>query len=219
MKHYLYISETKLDMLHPQILKTILDNIDDESNINAGFSSTVTANPDNEKTIYDKLDLVSSYLENEGTIGTVDFPKQYFNGILPMRWGFYGRDEKSQLVYFGGVTDAGTVLGLGGSIHHVLGKERGSIHTHSNSLPFAITNKLNEELNIPLTPRDEFEMEGQSRTFALNDESYLEAVKLATHQMEGPLQNLEFLAQKLVAGGEDRKKIVLGTPIYVAFAE
>ena len=219
MKNYLYVSETKIDILYPQILKTILDNIDDESNINAGISSTLTANPDNEKTIYDKLDLVCSYLEKEGAVGTVDSSQQYFKGILPMRWDFYGRDEKSQLVYFGGVTDAGTVLGLGGSIHHVLGKERESSPAHSQSLPFAITNKLNEELNIPLTPRNEFEMEGQSRTFALNDESYLEAVKLATHQMEGPLQNLEFLAQKLVAGGEDRKKIVLGTPIYVAFAE
>jgi len=35
--------------------------------------------------------------------------------------------------------------------------------------------------------------------------------------MEGPLQDLEFLAQRLVAGGEDRK-VVLGTPIYVAVA-
>lgn len=124
MKHYLYVSETKIDMLYPQILKTILDNIDDESNINAGFNTTLTANPDSGKTLYEKLDLVSSYLEKEGAIGTVDSPKQYFKGMFPMRWGPYGRDEKSQLVYFGGTTDAGTVLGLGGSIHHVLGKER-----------------------------------------------------------------------------------------------
>jgi hypothetical protein len=219
VKHYLYVSETKIDMLYPQILKTVLDNIDDESNINAGFSSTLTANPDSGKTLYDKLDLVSSYLEKEGTIGTVDSPKLYFKGILPMRWGPYGRDEKSQLVYFGGITDAGTVLGLGGSMDYVLGKERGSSHAHSHSLPFAITNKLNEELDIPLTPRDEFEMEGQNRTFALNDESYLEAVSLAIDQMEGPLQNLEFLAQKLVAGGGEDRKAVLGTPIYVAVAE
>ena len=217
MKHYLYVSETKIDMLYPQILKTILDNIDDESNINAGFSNTLTANPDSGKTLYDKLDLISSYLEKEGSIGTVDSPRQYFKGILPMRWGPYGRDEKSQLVYFGGITDAGTVLGLGGSMNHVLEKERGSSHAHSHSLSFAIANKLSEELDIPVTPKDKYEIEGVSRTFALNDESYLEAVSLATDQMEGPLQNLEFLAQKLIAGGDDRK-VVLGTPIYVAVA-
>ena len=217
MKHYLYVSETKIDILYPQIVKTILDNIDDESNINAGFSSTLTANPDNEKTIYDKLDLVSSFLENEGTIGTVDSPKQYFKVILPMRWGSYGWDEKSQLVYFGGITDAGTVLGLGGSMDDVLGKERGSSHANPNSLPFAIANKLSVELNIPLIPGDKYEIEGQSRAFALNDESYLEAASLATDQMEGSLQNLEFLAQKLIAGGDDRR-VVLGTPIYVAVA-
>ena len=62
-----------------------MDNIDNESNINAGFSSTLTANPDSGKTIYDKLDLVSSYLEKEGAVGTVDSPKQYFKGMLPMR--------------------------------------------------------------------------------------------------------------------------------------
>ena len=218
MKHYLYVSETKIDILYPQILKTILDNIDDESNINAGFSSTLTANPDSGKTIYDKLDLVSSYLEKEGAVGTVDSPNQYFKGMLPMRWGPYGRDEKPQLVYFGGITDAGTVLGLGGSIHHVLGTERGSSRAHSHSLSFAIANKLSEELDIPVTPRDKYEIEGVSRAFALNDESYLESVRLATDQMDGPLQNLEFLAQKLIEGGDDRK-VVFGTPIYVAVAE
>ena len=218
MKYYLYVSKTKIDILYPQILKTILDNIDDESNINAGFSNTLTANPDSGKTLYDKLDLISSYLEKEGSIGTVDSPRQYFKGILPMRWSSYGRDEKSQLVYFGGNTDAGTVLGLGGSMDHVLGKEKVSSPANSHSLPFAIANKLSMELNIPLTPGDKYEIEGVSRTFALNDESYLEATSLATDQMEGPLQNLEFLAQKLLAGGDERK-VVLGTPIYVAVAE
>ena len=218
MKHYLYVSETKIDTLYPQILKTILDNIDNESNINAGFSSTLTANPDSGKTIYDKLDLVSSYLEKEGAVGTVDSPKQYFKGMLPMRWGSYGRDETSQFVYFGGITDAGTVLGLGGSIHHVVDREGESSHAHSHSLSVAIANKLSEELDIPLTTRDKYEIEGVSRTFALNDESYLESVRLATDQMEGPLQNLEILAQKLVAGGDNRK-VVLGTPIYIAVAE
>ena len=186
MKHYLYISETKINLLYPQILKTILDNIDDESNINAGFSSTLTANPDSGKTLYDKLDLVSSYLEKEGSIGTVDSPKQYFKGILPMRWGSYGRDEKSQLVYFGGITDARTVLGLGGSINHVLGKERGSSHAHSHSLSFAIANKLSEELDISVTPRDKYEIEGVSRAFALNDETYLESVELCNRSNGGP---------------------------------
>ena len=218
MKYYLYVSKTKIDILYPQILKTILDNIDDESNINAGFSNTLTANPDSGKTLYDKLDLISSYLEKEGSIGTVDSPRQYFKGILPMRWSSYGRDEKSQLVYFGGNTDAGTVLGLGGSMDHVLGKEKVSSPANSHSLPFAIANKLSMELNIPLTPGDKYEIEGWSRAFALNDESYLEAASLATDQMEGPLQNLEFLAQKLLAGGDERK-VVRGTPIYVAVAE
>ena len=195
-----------------------MDNIDDESNINAGFSSTLTANPGSGKTIYDKLDLVSSYLEKEGAVGTVDSPKQYFKGLLPMRWGPYGREEKSQLVYFGGITDVGTVLGLGGSTYHVLDKEGGSSHVHSHSLSFAIANKLSEELDISVTPLDKDEIEGVSRTFALKDESYLESVRLTTDQIEGPLQNLEFLAQKLVAGGDNRK-VVLGTPIYVAVAE
>ncbi|WP_458720411.1 DUF7019 family protein [Candidatus Nitrosocosmicus sp. R] len=218
MKHYLYVSKTKIDMLYPQILKTILENIDDESNINAGFSNTLTANPDSGKTLYDKLDLISSFLEKEGSIGTVDSPKQYFKGILPMRWGSYGWDEKSQLVYFGGFTDAGTVLGLGGSMDHVLEKEKLSSHANPNSLPFAIANKLSVELNIPLIPGDKYEIEGQRRAFALNDESYLEAALLATDQMEGPLQNLEFLAEKLIAGGGDDRRVVLGTPIYVAVA-
>ncbi len=205
-------------MLYPQILKTILENIDDESNINAGFSNTLTANPDSGKTLYDKLDLISSYLEKEGSIGTVDSPRQYFKGILPMRWGYYGRDEKVPIGVFWryyrywNSFRPRRINGL------CFRKEKVGTHANSHSLSFVIAYILRVELNIPFTPGDRHEIEGQSRAFALNHESYLEATSLATDQMEGPLQNLEFLAQKLIAGVDDRR-VGPGTPIYVAVAE
>jgi hypothetical protein len=49
----------------------------------------------------------------------------------------------------------------------------------------------------------------------------LHAVYLATTQMEGPQQRLEFLAKRLLHGTYPRieKQILLATPLYVAMAE
>lgn len=53
--------------------------------------------------------------------------------------------------------------------------------------------------------------------------SVLDAVALATPQMRGPFQNVEFLAKRLAFGSiEDvdiDKRILLATPLYVAMAD
>jgi hypothetical protein len=38
-----------------------------------------------ERTLYSELELVERYLDEEGVVGTVDEPRQYFRGELRMR--------------------------------------------------------------------------------------------------------------------------------------
>jgi len=65
-----------------------------------------------------------------------------------MRWGPYGsplhrsRKEETGLVYFGGATKSGTILGLGGSMYHCIGELRQEDYVHSVSASYAIISKL-----------------------------------------------------------------------------
>jgi hypothetical protein len=106
------------------------------------------------------------------------------------------------LVYFGGITPSGTVLGLGGSLHHVIGKERGQSIPHSHSASYAIISTVSKELDIPVN----HDMEMNAMRFA-DSKSFLWATMLTTLQMWGPYQNFEFLAKKLVEGIERGKKL------------
>src|SRR5215210_3594140 len=147
MKYYVYISDSKVDMLYSQIPKRILDRIAADLNVNLGiFSLSVKEKENQEKTRYEKLKLVVNYIENNMEVGTVDEPNAYFTGLLPMRWGEYRVD--SGLVYFGGKT-AQTVLGLGGSMTHVIGNRKGESDTHGGSIGADIGAVLSKDLNLP----------------------------------------------------------------------
>lgn len=83
MKYYVYISDTKVDMLYSQIPKKILDKIAVELGINLGiFSLTAKGKGNQEETRYEKLKLVVNYIENNMDVGTVDQPKAYFKGSI-----------------------------------------------------------------------------------------------------------------------------------------
>lgn len=111
MKYYIYISDTKVDMLYPQIPKPLLKKIASSLNIDlklfgAELSIGAKGNPSNE-TRYVKVQIVSEYIEKHLDVGSVDAPSTYFKGKLPMRYGTLGRDA----IYFGG-TNSHIILGL-----------------------------------------------------------------------------------------------------------
>lgn len=83
-----------------------------------------------------------------------------------------------------GITPSGTVLGLGGSLHHVIGKERGQSNPHSHSASYAIISTLSKELDIPVN----HDTEMNAMRFA-DSKSFLWATMLTTLQMWGPYQN------------------------------
>jgi hypothetical protein len=206
MKYYVYISDSKVDMLYSQIPKRILDRIAADLNVNLGiFSLSVKEKENQEKTRYEKLKLVVNYIENNMEVGTVDEPKAYFTGLLPMRWGEYEVD--SGLVYFGGKT-AQTVLGLGGSMTHVIGNRKGESDTQGGSIGADIGAVLSKDLNLPNSFDD-------SQFDRIDDILY--TTHFATKRMKGPIQTLEFLAKRLAEGiYGDKSHVVLGTPLYVA---
>jgi uncharacterized protein DUF7019 len=120
LKHYIYISDTKVDMLYAQIEKRLLNRFSVELSIDlkplgAGVGATIKPTSA-EETRISKLRLVAKYLEEQQHVGWIDAPGTYFKGSLPMDWGVAvdreaAKSDPPYAVYFIGKTNR-TVVGL-----------------------------------------------------------------------------------------------------------
>lgn len=243
MKYYIYISDSKVDMLLSQIPHDQKRKIATEFKIDLKLlSASRKAEMEDESNRFSRLEAVTAFIREYGNVGSIDGPDEYIEGDLPMRWGPYiniydYEGGESPLVYFGGETER-TIIGLGGSSKHVIGSSgQSSAHSHSIT-PFLIS-FLEKQLGLKKKPnphsidvkRHERSYFGKRLTESERADESLHAVYLATTQMEGPLQRLEFLAKRLLYGElaeihrlphfdpNDEKKILLATPLYVAMAE
>lgn len=190
------MSETKADMLYQQL--SLKDHAENK---------------------YQKMHAITTFLENNNYIGTVDNPRTYFRGILPMRWGpfnlaEFSRNHPTGIVYFYGQANK-KIVWLGGSMRYVVGRKGISSleyerHTTIDVVPLLLESIKNQEKES---------VENPSITIEEYEYSALEAVMLARRQVEGQLQRLEFLATKLIQGSADGYHVLLGTPLYVALAD
>lgn len=223
MKYYIYISDTKVDMLYPQIPKSILKQIASSLSIDLkllGAEVTIGGkSSQSDETRYSKVQIVSEYIEKHLDVGSIDAPSTYFKGILPMQYGTFEREgvyEKT--VYFGGITSH-TTLGLGGSARHVIGNN--SLNDLADTMPPSMLNGLYKALLYEAQVFEEVPSKPHSGFYSDN---ILYLVDYMTVQrLKGPKQQLEFLAKTLIQGSfssdPSLSHIALGTPIYVAIAD
>lgn len=114
---------------------------------------------------------------------------------------------------YSGVDTERTIVGLGGSVENVLGSIGASPASSHSATP-----------NLLRALRRESEPAGGStRASVHRDEEWeLAAVEIATGQIDGPQQVVEFVAKRLLWGeakghwGGRGKRVILGTPLYVA---
>jgi hypothetical protein len=224
MKYFIYVSDTKVDMLYSQIPRRLLEKIALELNIDLKFMGTgiaTTIKPNRpEETRYSKVRLITEYIEKHLPIGLIDTPNSYFKGSLSMRWGMHPHEGPPFLVYFGGTTDR-TILGLTGSPQHVLGNQSASSATVMENV--YISPSLNGFFALESIVREEQDSTTSTK-HPLADEDPAELVEYMTTEMSGITQPLEFLAimhwrgprsQHLRREGNEQY-ILLGSPIYVA---
>ena len=228
IRYYLYVSDLKVDMLFEQMFAGNKRTRRGKVSVKAGpvTGSCETETEDNGPDRDDKLRAIEDALVSENLVGTPQDPKEYFRGILPMRWGLYDDhdtrpDQGPPLVYFGGLDPTmPLVVGLGGSSVHVHGFQ-GATSTHSRSA----TPTLVEWLLGGLA--DDQGQLGVLRQKArvFGDGMLYEAIGIALHYLRPPTQQLEFLAKTLSVGTlyglehmigiKGGTKVVLGTPLYV----
>jgi hypothetical protein len=206
LRYYLYISDSKVEMMLPQI-DPGFGRIS-ESEIGFDFK-LVGAKRKFEATSnrIARLERVVRYLDDFADVGTVDEPGQYFRGRMPMRWGPI---MSSSLVYFGGATER-TVVGLGGAAGHLHGEKGLADPFAPSSLP-----------GIVAGLRGVLAADG-----ATGQPEALPAAHLAHRHLRGTEQDLEFVAKRLAYGPSpypeldphEGMKVLVGSPIFVALGD
>jgi hypothetical protein len=210
LRYYLYISDSKLDMLFEQIDQGVLKRISAEVKVDLKLASVTLRQTDNPAPVRTaKLRVVERFIEQRHHVGTVQEPgREYFRGQLDMEWGWLEGEKGSSVVFFMG-RESSQFVALAGSRRHVLGENIGEgENVSAYSVMPNIAAVIDE--HIPSRPKV-----GDPQV-ALNNFADLYRLTAAT-------QPLEFLAVPLVEGQMRRWDFpsvhgVLGTPLYVAAA-
>jgi hypothetical protein len=232
MKHMVYQSGAKIAMLADQ-LKRGRGQWEFEADIDLRLAKARARRTPRVLSDADKLDDILAYLDKEDVVGTVDDPKHYFRATMNLSWGnFGGHWSTGDLVYFSGTTPR-TVLGLGGSVAHVIqpnatamppGK---SVFTPMSYTPY-IMDALNEAFPVDMDHAGLYPSDDQDEA----DRHMMNAIVCAHDDRHGPTERMEFVARRLFVGKwdhnrddlgegwvEDKSQVVLGTPLYVALAD
>ena len=93
--------------------------------------------------------VVLAYLQRTEGIGSIDEPKKFFAGEMPVRWGDFD-DDQEDMIYFGGVAGS-VVVGLAGSRSNGIGKPTGVTGGFSSNGP-AIWSALEKAVRVGDSP-------------------------------------------------------------------
>lgn len=198
--YFVYLSQTKVDMLYPQIPRRLARSLEAEVKANAGFmQATVrggkTAEPEDP---YARVSVVASYLEKHDKVGTVAQPERYISDTATLRYGVVG-EYASDIAFFGGSVGS-TEIGLIGSSESMVGEVR---RDESGHAPFYYTLKfLNRMADSESSPGDP------------EYYSYREAFNIAS-----AAASLEAEATFFAKTLHQEPGLVIATPLYVAITQ
>lgn len=221
MRYYLYISDVKVEML----LAQIDPDFDRKATTEASASVKLFSIRRNvEARVPDRtarLERVLRYLEETGQVGSVDEPRAFFKGVLPMQWGPLRSESGGSLVYFGGRTER-TVLGLGGAGHHVLGGSPSQVQEFAPSSTPGVVAGLAAAFAAEGTANPDGPQSTQGA-----EQPALAWVYTAGRLLRGPRQSVDFVARRLLSGpspypeldGRPGVQVLLGSPLYVALTD
>jgi uncharacterized protein DUF7019 len=104
MKYYIYISNSKLDMMYPQVPKQLADQVATELGVNTGLLKASVKPREVTETSISKLQVVTQYLLSSGAVGDVRSPRAYFKGTLPMKTTLISDPEDEDIGDYAAIT-------------------------------------------------------------------------------------------------------------------
>lgn len=215
INYFVYISDSKTEMLYEQIPWEGRKNLSYELGIDFGILKARFSNVRNTVAQATKIKMIEKYISRR--TGTVGSPRSYFRGEMEMIWGPYCQsDEKFEnFVYFGGEF-LGTQVGLGGAETNCLGtpQNKGEQITSFSSSSYLIS-ALARGKEIP----DPKRIHSKGHKLRDVETPALEAVVVANNTLAYPKQRMKFLAKRFLCGSVDASPVLIGSPIYVAYAD
>jgi hypothetical protein len=212
VRFFVYISDSKVDMLYAQIPSKLRQRIAGELKLDLKVLAVTLRELPSDENRYSRLTLLTNYLTREADIGTADAPEAYIQDTFEMTWGH--QSVQDPLVYFAGETESSLVL-LWGSAKHLVGSAPDPAMVGGGSLAPKMINAALGGLPLPVAADPpEIAAERLERLSSL--------ARTAIERREGSVNRLEFLARRLVYRSATRpagKVLLLGSPIYVAFAD
>lgn len=198
LKYYIYVSDTKIEMLYYQL-----------------FNSLTVLNKQESR--YYRLRKVLNHLEEHGLIGEIDEQTPYIRGVVSMKWvniDFGSPGKRTGVVLFCGegkniiteYVEGPRLIALGGSIFHLV-EFKSESRFKEYDVPGTGAGPISHAIQYYLNLDDEAIR--QLNTGILWD------FHKAYNRIDGPEQRVEFVARRLL---QDQFTI-LGTPIYVSLAD
>jgi predicted Ser/Thr protein kinase len=200
-RFFLYLSETKLAMLWPQIPTARATTICTSLGLDAPVVDSRA-----------KMAIVTEFLRDECGFGTADDPDEYFHAALPMKTGSLSAMGKvDAYIYFSGAS-GDRVVGLVGSPANMVVGPEVPARTSSRGFSAYLLPDIIEAFD---QVAGEFDVDYNGPTRPLDGEHIAYHMRWIDKDIHAPAQRLEFVAKRLYV---DRHAL-LGTPLFVALAE
>ena len=202
LKYYIYLSQTKVDMLFPQVPAVFLKGAEAEITVNLGLASAALKSRSLEdgKELAGRAAAVCSYIRRYEVVGDVSLPKRWIAGTGMLQWGVV-KGCGSDLVLFGGKV-AEKSLALIGSRESVIGEVKTAEANHA-------------ALHYKLIKTNTMGKDGMGKNVKPSDLSYQKDIDIALQALPKTMTNLEFLAKVL----HDEPTCLVATPLYVAIVD
>lgn len=213
MEYFLYISDSKLEMLYEQISWPLRERLAFELSIDVGLVKANFKNTEYQFARSKKLEIVEHHLLKD--TGTIFQPNTYFYGEMNMLWGPY--QNYDNFVYFGGNGEF-VHVGLGGTLTNCIGISAECEQTSSYSLSPYLVSALAKKNEI-FDPHKGYTNRHGVREL---NEMAMKAVVESNHTLMLTRQRLKFFAKKIVYGDCEyfgAHRVLIGSPIYVAAAD
>lgn len=207
LRYYLYISQSKLDVLVPQLPEPRLRALTADIRVNMGVvaASVKTSDKAASPELSARAKILTNYLESQqGWVGTLAEPGRYLRDIASLRHGVLENYAANLAVFVGLVN--GLKLALIGSPASLIGAAAQADANHS--VDYYLLRFLGEAAESLPAEEDLNEHERQFFEHAI-DRALTVGLSLPTSQ------RVEFLAKPLFHA----EGVLVATPIWVAFAD
>jgi uncharacterized protein DUF7019 len=216
VRYYLYISDSKVDMLLPQVPGALTHKVAAEFGFDIGlFAGKLSTERQTLENRVARLQAVERYLIRDGNVGTLAAPQAWFQDTALA--SMFSIPSALNLVFFL-IQSSSYVAALGGSAHHVIGNVARAGMESSSFVP-TLVDGLESLMEDCFDDPDDGLWRLTGTGVSRGGRSWTETIEQISSFESGPKQRVSFLARRLVAEDYGGRTMTLATPLFVALAD